>query len=291
LKQFSVTSKPIIMNGEQIMKSDVIDIIFENKNKAYGAYNLRKFYDRRLNKALLIMLAMVVVLSAFTFLPEKKTRDEDKTYTYTTTTLGEAEKKKEEKPQEKPKPKTQNVPQAKLLANIIITKTGPVDTVKTIDSNIAIGSRNITVPNPGKEDTLTVGSTPGPGDGGGGGGGEPVKPKIPELPVFDPSIPVDNADVQPEFPGGMNKLRTFLQNNLTNPKDMEEGEMVSVKIKFVVGYDGKLKSFETIEDGGSEFNREVIRVLKKMPEWVPGKSNGRNVSVYYTIPVKFTPAE
>jgi protein TonB len=68
---------------------------------------------------------------------------------------------------------------------------------------------------------------------------------------------------------------------------MEEGEVVSVKMKFVVGYDGKLKGFETIQDGGEDFNKEVLRVLKKMPEWEPGKSNGQNVSVYYTIPVKF----
>jgi periplasmic protein TonB len=276
------------MNGEQIMKSEVIDIIFENKNKAYGAYHLRKYYDRRLNKALLIMLAMVLVLSAFTFLPEKVTVTTTNEYGTVMLNLKEPDKKKEEKPQEKPKPKTQNVSQAKLLSNIIITKTGPVDTVKTINPGLAIGSTNIKVLNPGNGDTLTVGGTPGPGGGGGEG---PVKPKVPEAPPFNPEIPVDNADVQPEFPGGMNKLRTFLQNNLTNPKDMEEGEMVSVKIKFVVGYDGKLKSFETIEDGGSEFNREVVRVLKKMPEWIPGKSNGRNVSVYYTIPVKFTPAE
>jgi periplasmic protein TonB len=278
------------MNGEQIMKSDVIDIIFENKNKAYGAYHLRKFYDRRLNKALLIMLAMVVVLSAFTFLPEKTTVETDNGPDTYLVNIKEPDKKKEEKPQEKPKPKTQAVPLTKLLSNIIITKTGPVDTVKTIVPGVAIGSTNIAVPNPGKGDSLSVGSIPGTGDGGGGGEGS-VKPKVPELPAFNPEIPVDNADVQPEFPGGMNKLRTFLQNNLTNPKDMEEGEMVSVKVKFVVGYDGKLKSFETIEDGGSEFNREVIRVLKKMPAWTPGKANGRNVSVYYTIPVKFTPAE
>jgi periplasmic protein TonB len=71
---------------------------------------------------------------------------------------------------------------------------------------------------------------------------------------------------------------------------MEEGETVSVKIRFVVGYDGKLKSFVTAQDGGDEFNTEVIRVLKKMPDWVPGKSNGQNVSVYFTIPVKFVPA-
>ena len=59
----------------------------------------------------------------------------------------------------------------------------------------------------------------------------------------------------------------------------------------MVGYDGKLKSFETIEDGGRAFNNEVIRVLKRMPEWIPGRSNGENVSVYYTIPVKFKAAD
>jgi protein TonB len=46
-----------------------------------------------------------------------------------------------------------------------------------------------------------------------------------------------------------------------------------------------------MEDGGYVFNNEVIRVLKKMREWIPGKSNGQNVSVYYTIPVKFAAAE
>jgi len=63
--------------------------------------------------------------------------------------------------------------------------------------------------------------------------------------------------------------------------------LIAVKIKVVVGYDGKLKIFELVQDGGIEFNNEVIRVLKKMPAWLPGKSRGQNVSVYYTIPVKF----
>ncbi len=91
----------------------------------------------------------------------------------------------------------------------------------------------------------------------------------------------------PEFPGGMNALRRFLERNLNNPRDLEENETVSVKVRFVVGFDGKLKSFETIQDGGEEFNKEVMRVLKKMPDWVPGKTQGQNISVYYTIPVKF----
>jgi len=93
----------------------------------------------------------------------------------------------------------------------------------------------------------------------------------------------------PEFPGGINALRRFLERNLRNPRDLEDGELISVKVMFVVGYDGKLQRFEVIQDGGKEFNNEVIRVLKQMPAWVPGKSRGQNVSVFYTIPVKFVP--
>ena len=72
---------------------------------------------------------------------------------------------------------------------------------------------------------------------------------------------------------------------------MDVGESVSEKSKFIVGYNGKLQGFVTMQDGGEEFNKEVVRVLKKMPDWLPGKANGENVSVYYTIPVKFTGAD
>ena len=68
---------------------------------------------------------------------------------------------------------------------------------------------------------------------------------------------------------------------------MVEGESVKVVIRFVVGHDGKLKSFDIIQDGGDEFDKEVIRVVKKMPDWTPGRSSGRAVSVYYLIPIKF----
>jgi protein TonB len=95
----------------------------------------------------------------------------------------------------------------------------------------------------------------------------------------------------PSFPGGMAALKKFLERNLQSPRDMEAGEEVDVKVKFVVSFDGKLQRFETVQDGGEVFNKEVIRVLKKMPDWIPGKSNGEEVSVYYTIPVKFLPAE
>jgi protein TonB len=267
------------MKTELIMKSDVLDIIFENRNKAYGAYYLRKFYSNRLVKSLGVTLAGVLVLSAFTLMPEKKSRQKDEDVI---TILGHIapdvkEKIKEpEKPKEIPKPKPPSV----VYNNPVIVKT--LDSIKPItEINDTTAIANIT--DPGTQGAKAVVGQPAE-EGENGKGKEPA-----EAPVVNINIPMEAPEQMPEFPGGINALRSFLQRHLTNPRDLEENETVSVKIRFVVGYDGKLKSFETVQDGGEEFNKEVMRVLKKMPDWVPGKTKGQNVSVYYTIPVKFVP--
>ena len=115
----------------------------------------------------------------------------------------------------------------------------------------------------------------------------PVTSNVP----VDKITPTGSPDIMPEFPGGTDALRKFLQKNLQTPQDLQAGQSASVKIRFVVGFDGKLKSFETIDDAGVVYNNEVIRVLKKMPQWTPGKTRGENVSVYYVLPVKFEATE
>jgi len=100
--------------------------------------------------------------------------------------------------------------------------------------------------------------------------------------------PLEIAEVMPQYPGGIKALLTFLRKNLHTPEDIAEGNEVSVKIKFIVNYNGKLEGFDVIQSGGTAFDNEVLRVLKKMPLWIPGKSKGQDVSVYYIVPVKFT---
>jgi protein TonB len=193
--------------------------------------------------------------------------------------------KKKVKPAEKPKelqqPK-QKAPMQIWTTPVIAKPLEPVKTLSNLSDSVVIS--NITQQGePGNRPVILI---PAPGVGGGKGPGtEPAEP------IVDINIPTDNPDIMPSYPGGMDALRKFLQRHLTNPKEMEEGEVVSVKVKFVVGYDGKLQSFITVQDGGEEFNKEVVRVLKKMPNWEPGKSNGQNVAVYYTIPVKFVSAD
>ena len=269
------------MNSETIMQSDVLDILFENRNKAYGAYTLRKFYSNRLVKSLGIMLGSVLVLSAFTFLPDKKpTKPMDQVDAVWTNI-------KPEDPIKEPEKKKEIIKQAKVPAApvktsiwvppVIVPVTVPVAVLPGLTDSTAIGSVIVTTPGSGPKIIDPV--VPGTGT-------------VIPVPAININTPLTEAevDVMPSFPGGMPALRKFLEKHLTNPRDLEEGEMISVQVKFVVGYDGKLKDINIIKDGGDEFNKEVLRVVKKMPEWIPGKARGQEVSVYYTIPVKFITA-
>jgi len=265
------------MNSNKILSSDVLDILFEKRNKAYGAYMLRKFYPNRVKTSLGIMLLLAAIFSGFTFLPEKKITplvllpDSDsiivKTY-------------EERILKEQPQPRAHSqlpVPTQKWLSRIeVVDSADKADDFHDL-SNIAIGNTTMIDPPPG--DGPGIIEVTGPGEA------------IPEAPAekeVDLNVPVEHPDVQASFPGGDQELLKFLERNLRSPEDIDEGNAVQVKIKFVVGYDGNLQSFDVEKDGGKVFNEEVIRVLKKMPRWVPGKKNGRSVPVYHVLPVKFS---
>lgn len=270
------------MNKELIMKSDVLDILFENRNKNYGAYVLRKSYNNRLQKAFGMMMLAACGFAVFTFLPAKR-GFETVPYVFDDPSFGHFKEPDIKQPEVKPKttvPVQKDVSTGKLTSIIdIVNNTDPTDNLNIDLDKLVISSQTNISTNPGSPQVV---------DPPGSGGGEIPEP--PKPPVIDKSIPLFNPEVMPEYPGGFGALRKFLERNLNNPKEMEEGEEVTVKIRFVVGINGKLQSFVTIQDGGEEFNKEVIRVLKKMPDWIPGRSNGENVLVYYTIPVKFVPA-
>ena len=274
------------MRSENILQSNLLDIVFENRNKDYGAYELRKHYKRRLVKALLasfIMAGGIVAIVSFA----KDEKIVSKFYSvndHEIAILREVEIKKPAEPKKPAVPKapaaSKPVAQQKFVANMVITKDPALATkINTLQENIAIGGKELTgepkgqvfVPDPIKIDAEGT--------------------EVAAAPEVDKLTPRLAADVMPAYPGGMPALKKFLEKNLQSFDDIEDGKVVAVKITFVVGYDGKLKGFKVLEDGGTPYNNEVIRVLKKMPEWIPGKANGENVSVYYTIPVKFTAAQ
>lgn len=274
------------MEKNLILKSDILDIIFEKRNKLYGAYDLRKFYPNRLKLALGFMFIIAISFSAFTFIPPKDKGVITKPYVFTEVELKKANDKPKEpekktevaKAEKKPETKPTPVTQKQFTNNLkVVANNVKTDTIVTLQPNDVISTKTFVATNPGIPTVETVKVEPS------GGGTEKT------IPTIDKTSPMDGdaVDVLPSYPGGMEALRKFLQKHLQTPDELEGGQSVSVRVKFVVDYTGKLKSFVTVQDGGDAYNREVVRVLRKMPDWVPGKTRGENVSVYYVIPVRF----
>ncbi len=272
--------KTTIMNAEKILQSNLLDILFENRNKQYGAYALRSQYNKQLYKALGFIFFITVLILLLSQVKKEVERSLIFTIPETEITVLPPEIPIPPVVPKAPAPRQSgsSTPTAVFTSNLIVTR----DSLSTI-------------PLPSNLDSMAIGTTPLAGIGKKLIGVEPgpveIKKEGPVVDRVDKETPLPYAEVMPEFPGGKNALQKFLERNLKSPADIEAGESVSVRITFIVGYDGMLKRFEITEDGGRLFNNEVIRVLKKMPQWVPGKSRGENVSVYYTIPVKFTATE
>ncbi|MEO7265948.1 MAG: energy transducer TonB [Ferruginibacter sp.] len=269
------------MNAEKILQSNLLDILFENRNKLYGAYALRSQYNRQLYKA----LGFIFLLTVIILLLSQVKNDVVKSFVFAMPGPEPTSLPVPDKPippvvprAPAPRPSGSNASATVFTSNVVITadSLSKIPLPANLDS-IAIG----TISQPGNGKKL-IGQEPGPVE---------IKKEGSDVNEVDKETPLPFAEVMPEFPGGQKALQTFLEKNLKSPADIDAGDFVSVKIKFIVGYDGVLKGFQLVEDGGKIFNNEVIRVLKKMPQWIPGKSRGENVSVYYTIPVKFTGME
>ena len=272
---FFSPSKPFTMNIDLILKSDALDLLFENRNKAYGAYDLRKFYPDRMKISLAIMFISAALLSAITFLPDSGTT----TPVYTVIQDIVTRDIQEDKKIPEPKQVLHNInrsSQSKLISTIVIVPKADTTDVLNSISYLQIGS------------TTIIGTEIGPEDDVEGSAAMGSLPEPPTKPVPSVEQPYENPDEQASFPGGEKALIRFLERNLQTPLSLEGNETVQVKVKFVVDFDGDLQSFNIEKDGGVEFNKEVIRVLKKMPRWNPGRKGGQNVPAYYTIPVKFT---
>lgn len=274
------------MTNNEILKADILDILFENRNKEYGAYALRKTYDKRLLIALCGGLAIVAMVAATGFLksteksvtiPVRKDSVIIKEYVVPQNKIQEPVQAKQEVKQKASVVKTTKV---KLTSKIDIKRDELVKTTMTDVTNLAdklIDDHDIT----GKPDDGTV--------------------KIPETPTAGKDVGGAERNETPatfvaqernaEFPGGADALRKYLADNLRTPEDLADGEKKEVKIRFSVDADGGVSGFEIVASGGAAFDKEVLRVCRKMPRWTPALQNGINVPVNYMIPVTFIGAD
>lgn len=262
-----------------ILQADPLDLLFENRNKKYGAYPLRKYYPQRLMISMGIIMSLVVLIS-FTYLyPVSASSIMQKNPPVPDILIQDVNLKQEIKPLIPPArpvaPKTPAIlPYTKPVIVADRDVQEPMPTIEKIETS-AIGLKTIAGPPDNGEPPVngnTMGAT-------GAHNTESVENKNEVL---------DIAEIMPEFPGGTEALKRFLIRNLRMPENnLEEGAQVKVIARFVVGADGRVRDIEITLPADAEFNAEVKRVIAKMPDWKPGSQNHRNVAVYFNLPVNF----
>ena len=259
----------IFTHWESVINFTRNDIVFENKNKQYGAYAIRKYYPERLRNAFLYVTSAVTLLLVVPLLLYKS-------------------------------------PEIKIPLNMggdfILYKapvtekpfTGskqePVKSTKRETNNIKVAEEtkepDVSDPteNPVSENNTDSGADPSdnPSDNATKGGGTVIAPPDPD--------PVPIAPVMPEFVGGQAMLEAFLKANTVYPViARQEGISGRVYVTFVVDKEGRVKNAVIRRGGfGGGLEEEALRVVRLMPDWEPGRDNfGKPIAVLLTLPINF----
>ena len=262
------------MTNKEILQADLLDILFEHRNKLYGAYALRKTYSRRLGLALGVALSIILLFVLMSFIKKNNNgdinRQHDDVVKLTQLVIPEDEPEEPEPIKEKSKPQAEADYQ-KIV--VVPDVEADPDLVENDDlENKNIGNQNIDGDRP--DDVVQANpESNGVGD---------VVIKEPEKNDEPPG-----PSREPSFPGGPAAWLKFLQRSLQAPEDIEPGKRIEVYVRFWVDIDGSVSKAEIIKSGGNAFDREVLRVLKKMPRWEPALQAGRPIAVAYQQPVIF----
>ncbi len=274
------------MSKLDILDQKWIDIIFDGRNKEYGAYQLRKDNVKNTNKALIIgvlLFSLAVAAPLIISLIQKNGEDDKLLEKQTEVVLSAPPPINEELPPppppvEPPPPKVDQIkfpPPVVKPDNEVIEEEPP--TIKELEKA-----------DPGKEtikgdpNADIVINTP-VGEG-------PVNQTVTE----DSNEIYTSVENLPEFPGGLAAFGKYLEKNLRYPAVAKENNIQGrVSVNFVVEKDGSLTDVKVVRGIGGGCDEEAVRVLtsKNAPKWKPGNQNGRPVRVSYTIPISFRLAE
>jgi periplasmic protein TonB len=264
--------KKVLLNN-----ATYLDIIFEGRNKDYGAYELRYNYPERLKRSMAIGFCFValVISSAFinfgSELPEIITpQGSGKTHVLT--------------------------PVSFAVPKVAVPKTsagGGTDIATEIAPDKQVQRPLIEQP--------IKGLAPGPISGGGptlsGAGGGTLASDSGTIPISTPPItktvppivetPIEE-DIDPSFPGGLEALRVYLSNQLVFPAEDVSG--IST-VEFTVQADGRVTDIHLLKGFNKACDMEALRIACTMPKWLPGRYHGKAVASKYTLPVHFEQEE
>ncbi len=263
-----------------LFQAEWIDTIFEGRNKAYGAYDLRKKESRLTVRALvigsiifsLLVSAPLIVKKISSITGQRQTIDELISITEVDL-LPPPEKQDQVATPPPPVKEIQSIKEIKKFTPPVVAPEEEVveELVKQDDLKKAdAGARNVDASEDGD---IVIDE-------------RPVEHKVATVVTEDKNIyDVQSIQVMPSYPGGMKKFMEYIVWNLSGIQ-LEDVAELRMQFRFVIEKDGSLTDIQTISDGGyPQVAQRAIQVLGKSAKWSPGVINGKPVRVAYQVPI------
>lgn len=255
------------------------DLIFKGKNKSYGAYRMRRDFGRRQTAALLIVAVAAIV--GFTLpkliqmvLPEPKEENLEVTQFATF----EEAKIEDEHIIKRVEP---TAPPPALKSTIKFTAPVIADDKDVSESDELKSQDELTE----AKVQISIADVKG-NDELNGKDIADLEEVITNTP--DEDTPLTVVEQMPQFPGGEQALMEYISKHIRYPQyAIENGIMGRVFVRFVVTATGEVTNVTVVRSLDPTLDKEAIRVVQALPKWIPGKQNGRNVPVYFTLPIMF----
>ena len=265
-----------------LYKTEWLDLVFDDRNKAYGAYDLRRHYADNINKAMAIAFGICLVASSAVYIISNN-KPVKPVYSGLVVTIPIIP------PPNIQIPKKADVPKIK-------TPVKPQPTVKAIQDLPPVVVANELAKEPVKTsdlDKAVIGPTTVKGVDAGLGGNAPEAVSSGgnggTAPMDDNSVhPFKGLEVMPEPMDGFAAFGKFLGKNLRFPGQAQDaGVSGRVILTFVIEKNGEITNISIDKPAGYGFDQEAMRVLKLAKAWKPGIQNGQPVRVRYSIPINF----
>ncbi|MGQ9620328.1 MAG: energy transducer TonB [Bacteroidales bacterium] len=259
------------MAKEKIKAPPFDEIVFENRNKEYGAYSLRKKYSRHLTIGMIIGIVVTSTAIVGPYINAKALESQKKRaerqVEIQMENIEQPDNLVEPPPPPPPPPPEEAVQQQKYVAPVVVDSVKPEETRQFMTADEA----RVEVKN---EDVSIVEVV------------EEVQEEVKEEEA--PTEVFVVVEEMPSFPGGEQALMEFIYANIQYPEIAKENNIQGrVILRFCVTYKGTVDQVSVIKSVDPSLDNEAIRVIKMLPTWKPGKQGGKPVNVWYSVPVTF----
>ena len=257
------------MTQEKVIAPPMDEIVFERRNKLYGAYDLRRLYNKHVTTALLLSIAILIAGVAYPLVSSY----------YAKARAGYIEKTASAEFLDMPKPKEAEAPppppppppaELEQKVKFVAPKVTTEEVVETPDIFNQDDLNKKPIEAVAIEEAVAE-----------------VKEEVIEVEEKKPIFRI--VEEMPSFPGGDEPRVKFLRDNIMYPQMAKENNIQgTVYITFVVDSKGHVTDVKILRGIGGGCDEEAIRVVKLMPPWNPGKQNGKSVRVQFNMPIRFT---